>query len=101
LMARWQEMLVVNVDIDNLSWYSPEGNRFTDKVLRACERCRGRPERSQDKERRTATARVAYLGDLFEFVETIQKLAGKAGFPSVQVIDVDEAGRHVHLSLGL
>lgn len=101
LIARWSEMLVVTLEVDNLSWYSPDGSRFSEKVMKACELCRGRTERSQNKERQTGRVRVAYIGDLFEFVESIQALARKAGFPSVHVVDVDEASGLVHLSLGL
>ncbi len=97
MVSRWNEMLQVQVEVSGLTWFSKDGKLFYDKVLLACSKCRGAVVRGQGARPNTATARMAFKGDLFGFVDGLKEILESGPMSNTQVSDVDESTSTVHV----
>lgn len=98
MVSRWNEMLQVQIEISDLSWFSTDGKLFYEKVLLACKKCRGAVVRGKGARPNSASARLAFKGDLFGFVDGLQEILAAGSFSNCQVSEVDESTSTVHVT---
>jgi len=97
LVSRWNDMLQASVTIKGITWFSKKGRDFYGRVLMRLKGRRGRIIRRKGPGPGEVTARFAFQGDLYGFVDQLEAAVKKAGMTQIKVSGVDEDNSVVHL----